>query len=66
MSETMENLLKVRGHAWADLVPAIDHAIVLAEEAEALAAIRSDEYATHIVPTYPALVRKIAEAGRNV
>ena len=55
-------LWSVRGVAWASLRPAIDHAIVLAEEAEAAADRATLETRTQVYPTYPPLVEKLARA----
>lgn len=55
-------LRRVRGVAWASLQPAIDHAIVLAEEAEADADRASFITLSQIYPSYPALVEKLALA----
>lgn len=51
-----------RSAAWATLVPAFDHAIVLAEEAEAQALAVSNATQVHVPPAYPALVLKLAAA----
>ena len=62
MSEVMRRLQVLRGLGWSALIPAVDHAIVLAEEAEALADLRSHEFASYVEPPYPPLVVKLSEA----
>ena len=65
MSEVIEKLRRARSMAWADLVPAFDHAIVLAEEAEATAERAANEVQVSTSPAYPALVMKLAESIRD-
>ncbi|WP_336991062.1 hypothetical protein [Leucobacter sp. VD1] len=65
MSVVIEKLRRARDIAWADLVPAFDHAIVLAEEAEALAEHAQNAAQTGCAPAYPPLVMKLAESVRD-
>jgi len=61
-NKASDALRRVRGVAWASLQPAIDHAIVLAEEAEADADKATFVTLTQVYPTYPPLVEKLALA----
>ena len=63
MSEVMKRLLVVRGLAWAGLIPAIDHAIAMAREAEYVADHASNMVQAGISPAYPPLVQLLAEAA---
>ena len=63
MSEVMENLRAVRNAAWAELIPAIDHAIAQAEECEYIAAQASNMAQCAVAPAYPPSVVKLAEAS---
>ncbi|MFF8817297.1 hypothetical protein ACF07D_04765 [Leucobacter sp. NPDC015123] len=63
MSDTIKRLTEARALAWDTLVPAFDHAIVLAEEAEALAAHAQNAAQIGCEPAYPALVVKLANAS---
>jgi hypothetical protein len=62
ITEVMERLQRARGLAWAALVPAFDHAIALAKEAEHQAAYASNEVQAGISPAYPPLVMLLAES----
>ncbi|MGO2141643.1 MAG: hypothetical protein ACTH30_14665 [Leucobacter sp.] len=55
MSDTIKRLTEARALAWGTLVPAFDHAIVLAEEAEALATHAQNAAQVGCDPAYPAL-----------
>ena len=66
MSDVMRDLFKVRSVAWAALVPAIDHAIALAREAEFVAHHSSTLAMCGIDPTYPPLVESLAAAASGV
>lgn len=48
--------------AWAALIPAIDHAIMRAEECEFIAAEASNLAQCSVEPAYPPLVLKLAAA----
>ena len=48
---------------WAGMLPAIDHAIALAREADYVAAHASDLAQAGIPPTYPPLVQLLADAA---
>lgn len=65
MSETIEKLRRARELAWADLQPAFDHAIVLAEEVEAAAAQAQNLAQVGCDPAYPALVLKLANSVKD-
>ena len=62
MSEIIQNLRKVRDVSWAGLVPAIDHAIMRAEECEFIASEASNRALYSVDPAYPPLVLKLAAA----
>lgn len=62
MSDTIKRLTEARALAWGTLVPAFDQAIVLAEEAEALAAHAQNAAQVGCDPAYPARVVKLANA----
>lgn len=59
----IEQLRVAREFAWAGLVPAFDHAIVLAQEADAQASQLCMDFQTYVSPTYPPLVLKLAESA---
>ena len=61
-SIVVESLKAARVNAWTALVPAFDHAIMLAEEAEAQAAAAANAVQCSVEPAYPVLVRKLAAA----
>lgn len=63
MSEVTERLQAARAIAWAELVPAFDYALVLAEEAEHLADQRSNEWASNVPVAYPPLVKRLADSA---
>lgn len=63
MSDVMRDLLKVRSVAWAALIPAIDHAIALAREAEYEAERASNLVQVGIPAAYPPLVESLAAAA---
>lgn len=65
MSDVIKNLRRARGLAWGDLVPVFDHAIVLAEEAEALAEHAQNAAQTGCAAAYPPLVTKLAASVRG-
>lgn len=62
LSEVVRKLREVRGMAWAGLIPAIDHAIMRAEECEFIAAEASNLAQCAVEPAYPPLVLKLAAA----
>lgn len=65
MSETIDNLRLARGIAWADLVPAIDHAIMQAQESEYIADQAANMAQCSVSPVYPPLVMKLAASIRK-
>lgn len=64
MSVIIDALRRARALAWSDLVPAFDHAIILAEEAEALADHAANEAQASTTPAYPPIVLKLAGSVR--
>lgn len=48
---------------WAEMLPAIDHAIALAREADYVAGHASDLALTSVEPVYPPLVKLLADAA---
>lgn len=65
MSEVVDRLMRAGSLAWADLVPAIDHAITLAQEAEYKAFLAEQEALCQVDPVYPPLVLKLAASVRE-
>ncbi len=63
MSETVRNLIRLRGYVFPSLHSAIDHAIALALEAEFVAGQASNYAQTGIPPVYPPLVSLLALAA---
>jgi hypothetical protein len=62
----MQRLRKARGLAWPGLVPAFDHAIALAREAEFVAAHASNLAQCGVDPAYPPLVELLAASIDDV
>lgn len=62
-SGTVSRLVAARGVAWAALVPAFDHAIALAVEAEYVAAQAANMVQCSVQPAYPPLVALLADAA---
>lgn len=62
MSETVRRLRMGRSLAWPNLEPVFDWAIHEAIEAEYRASVASDAVQAGIAPTYPTIVRLLAEA----
>lgn len=61
MSEVVDRLMRARA-AWPDLSPAFDHAIAMARESDHQAAWASNEVQAACSPSYPPLVRLLAES----
>lgn len=62
MSAMTDRLARGRAMAWADLVPAFDHALGMARECEYLAAQAANLAMTHVDPAYPPLVTLLAQS----
>lgn len=65
MSEIVELLQAGRKLAWLGLVPAFDHAILLAQEAEYAATQATPPGAQPQAPVYPPLVVSLANSMRG-
>jgi hypothetical protein len=62
----MRNLQRGRSLAWGRLIPAFEHAIHLAMEAEYQANYASNQAQCGVDPAYPPLVLLLADAGELV
>ena len=65
VSEIVERLQEVRKVAWAALLPAIDHAIMQAEECEFVANQAANMAMCQVLPVYPPLVVKLADSMQS-
>lgn len=65
MSEIVELLQAGRKLAWLGLVPAFDHAILLAQEAEYVATQATPPGSQPQAPVYPPLVVSLANSMRG-
>ncbi len=63
MSDVVTRLYRTRGYVWQSMIPAIDHAIALAREADYEAERASNAVQAGIPPAYPPLVLMLADAA---